>query len=138
LSIVAILGILVAITLSLSLGTSAPPTHAPSDSSATTTTVPKDAASGATEATLSACEANFATVDSAVQTYQALNGSYPPAGTAWATPGVNGDGLLQSWPSAPSYAIVWNGRELSVIPAHGAVARGSAGSRALKTGCYAP
>lgn len=137
LSIVAILGILIALTLSLSLGTSKPPTHPPVES-ATTTTVPKDVASGATEATLAACEANFAIVDSAVQTYQALNGAFPPAGTAWATSDANGGPLMQSWPSAPSsYAIAWNGRKLSVIPFRGLPAHGSMGSQTLKTGCYA-
>jgi hypothetical protein len=138
LSVVAILGILVAITLSLSLGGSTSPTPAPPNSGTTTTTAPKDVASGASEATLAACEANFAVVDSAVETYRAVNGSSPPAGTAWATSDTNGGALMQSWPSAPkSYAITWNGQELSVIPVKGVAAHGSLGSQALKTGCYA-
>ncbi len=138
LSVVAILGILVALTLSLSLGTSTPTTLEPVHSNATTTTAPKDVASGATEATLASCEANFTIVESAVENYRALNGSYPPAGTAWATSDANGEQLMQSWPSAPSsYRITWDGHELSVIPVRGAPAQGSFGSQALKTGCYA-
>lgn len=136
LSVVVLLAVLVTITLSLNLGSSSPParptTHT---SSATTTTAPTSVASAAGEATSAACEANFAIVNSALQEYRSLNGSDPPAGTAWAT---EGGALLESWPSDPSaYAITWNGRSLSVIPVRGAPARGSPGNQALKTGCYA-
>jgi hypothetical protein len=104
----------------------------------TTTTVPKDAASGATEASLASCEANFAIVDSAVQTYQALNGSYPPAGTAWATSNANGGPLLQTWPSGgQSYRLAWNGQQLSVIPASGPASHGSFGEGPHASGCFA-
>ncbi len=141
LSVIATLGILVAITLSLSLGNT-PASHPPvvpgTATTSTTTTAPKDAASGASEATLAACQANFSIIESAVQTYRALNGSYPPAGTEWATSTANGGPLMQSWPSAPSfYTITWSGKEVSVIPARGAAAHGSAGSETLKTGCFA-
>jgi hypothetical protein len=137
LSVVAILGILIALTLSLSLGTSTPPTHAPSES-VTTTSVPKDTASGATEATLAACKANFDIVNSAVETYRALNGSYPPAGTAWATSEANGGPLLQSWPSGErSYRLEWNGQQLSVIPASGPASHGSFGEGPDVSGCFA-
>ncbi len=136
LSVLAILAILVTITLSLNLGSS--PSTTTTTPNVTTTTAPKTIASGASEATLASCEANFTTVDSAVETYRALNGSYPPAGTAWATSDANGDQLMQSWPSAPSsYRITWDGHELSVIPVRGAAAHGSMGSPTLKTGCYA-
>jgi hypothetical protein len=92
-------------------------------------------ASGATEATSAACEANFAIVNSALQEYRSLNGGDPPAGTAWAT---RGGALLETWPSDPSsYAITWNGRALTVAPVHGTPSHGSAGDQALKTGCYA-
>jgi hypothetical protein len=142
LSVVATLGILVALTLSFTLGATTPTTLAPRPSStgttSTTTTVPKDVASGASEATLAACQANFAVIESAVQDYEALNGTPPPAGTAWATSGANGGPLMQSWPSAPSaYAINWNGKVLSVIPERGTPSHGSAGSAAPKTGCFA-
>jgi hypothetical protein len=142
LSVVATLGVLVAITLSLSLGSSTPPSHTPPHSNtattSTTTTAPKDAASGASEATLAACQANFAIIESAVETYRALNGTYPPAGTAWAISDADGGPLMQSWPSTPSsYAITWNGRVLSVIPVRGTASHGSAGNQTLKTGCFA-
>ncbi|HEV7958831.1 MAG TPA: hypothetical protein VGP11_05155 [Acidimicrobiales bacterium] len=142
LSVVVTLGILVAITLSFTLGTTTPTTLAPqhpnTGTTSTTTTAPKDAASGASEATLAACEANFAIIESAVEDYRALNGVAPPAGTAWATSDANGGPLMQSWPSAPSsYAITWNGRELSVIPVRGVASHGSMGSGTPKTGCFA-
>jgi hypothetical protein len=137
LSVVAILGILVAITLSLSLGGSTPPARSP-QAGTTTTTVPKDAASGATEATLAACEANFAIVDSAVETYRALNGSPPPAGSAWSTSDANGGPLLQSWPSGGrSYRLVWNGQQLSVVPTGGTASHGSIGQGPDVSGCFA-
>jgi type II secretory pathway pseudopilin PulG len=136
LSVVVLLAVLVTITLSLSLGSSSPPARPTTHTSAaTTTTAPTSAASGANEATTAACEANFAIVDSALQEYRSLNGGDPPAGTAWATSGAS---LLETWPSDPtSYAITWNGRELSVIPVRGTPAHGSLGSASLKTGCYA-
>jgi type II secretory pathway pseudopilin PulG len=139
LSVVALLAILVTITLSLNLGTSSPPGRSTNHSSATTTTTaPKSVASGATEATTAACEANFAIVNSALEEYRSLDGGDPPAGTAWATYNADGGALLETWPSDPSsYTIAWNGRELSVIPARGAPAHGSLGNQALKTGCYA-
>jgi hypothetical protein len=140
LSVVATLGILIALTLSLSLGSSPPPTHAPPHATAatTTTTAPKDAASGASAATLAACEANFAAIDSAVETYRTLNGAYPPAGTTWATSDAQGGPLLQSWPSgAPSYRLVWNGHELSVVPAQGSSSHGSIGQGPDISGCFA-
>jgi hypothetical protein len=141
LSVVATLGVLVAITLSLSLGTSTSPTHVPphaTGATTTTTTIPKDAASGATQATLAACEANFAAIDSAVETYRALNGTYPPAGTAWATSDGQGGPLVQSWPSgAHSYRLVWDGHQLSVIPAKGTASHGSIGQGPDVSGCFA-
>jgi hypothetical protein len=139
LSVVALLAILVTITLSLNLGTSSPPARSTNHSGATTTTTaPQSVASGATEATKAACEANFVIVNSALQEYRSLNGGDPPAGTAWATNIANGGSLLEAWPSDPSsYTITWNGRELSVIPIRGAPAHGSMGNQTLRTGCYA-
>jgi hypothetical protein len=137
LSVIVILGVMVAISLSLNIGSSPTP-KVTSPTNVTTTTAPKTVASGASEATVAACEANYAIVSNAVQTYRALNGSSPPAGTSWATSSANGGPIMQSWPSAPSsYAIVWNGRELSVAPTKGAPTHGTEGSQALKTGCYA-
>jgi hypothetical protein len=140
LSVVATLGVLVAITLTVSLGTStAPPrTHRSSAAATTTTTAPRSVASGASEATLAACEANFTIVNSAIQTYRALNGNYPPAGTAWATSSANSGPIMTTWPSgAPSYRLVWNGRQLSVVPANGSASHGSIGQDPAASGCFA-
>jgi hypothetical protein len=139
LSVIATLGVLVAITLSVSLGTSTPPPRTNHSSpAATTTAAPTSVASGATQATLAACEANFAIVNSAIETYRALNGSYPPAGTAWATSNANAGPIMAIWPSgAPSYRLVWNGRDLSVVPTNGPASHGSIGRGPDASGCFA-
>ena len=134
--VVVILGLLVTIVLSghgpsttTTVGTAA---------SSTTTTAPKTIASGASEATLASCEANFAVVGAAVATYRALHGASPPAGEAWATSTAGGGPLLTSWPSVPkSYAIVWNGTTISVRPVKGAASTGDFGARTPPTGCFA-
>lgn len=129
--VVVILGILFAVTLSLSGG------NAPK-SSGNATTIPKSIAAGAQQATVSACEASFETVRTALETYRALNGVNPPAGTAWATSAANGGPLLKAWPSnAKSYAINWNGLTLDVVPAKGAASHGSFGTASPLTGCLA-
>jgi Tfp pilus assembly protein PilX len=104
----------------------------------TPTTAPVTPASGAQEAAVSACEANFQAIQTALGDYRALNGSAPAAGTAWATSSANGGPLLQSWPeSAAYYSITWNGEELSVIPVRGAPSHGSDGTSSPKSGCFA-
>jgi hypothetical protein len=139
LSVIATLGVLVAIALSVGLGTSTPPrTSHSSAAGTTTTTAPQSVVSGATEATLAACEANFAVVSSAIQTYRALDGNYPPAGTAWATTTANAGPLMATWPSgARSYRLVWNGQQLSVIPTSGTASHGSVGQGPNVSGCFA-
>ncbi|MGA7835685.1 MAG: hypothetical protein WCA31_10815 [Acidimicrobiales bacterium] len=137
LSVLAILAILAVIALSLNLGSSPTP-KATSPSNGTTTTAPKTVASGASEATVAACEANFNTVLTAVATYRTLNGSNPPAGTTWATSGANGGPLLQSWPNgSPAYRLAWNGETLSVVPARGTPSHGSVGEQSNLSGCFA-
>ena len=135
LSVILILGVLVAIPLSLNLGSSSSTTTVPG---VTTTTAPKTIAGAATEAAVAACQGDFESILQAVDTYRALNGSDPPAGVSWASARTNGGPYLQTWPSVTTrWTFTWNGVVLSVVPSHGAPARGSYGVRATKTGCYA-
>jgi type II secretory pathway pseudopilin PulG len=104
----------------------------------TTTTAPSTPANGAQEAVVSACEANYQDIETALADYRSLNGSLPAAGTAWVTSTANGGPYLQSWPqSALYYSISWNGAQLSVIPVRGAASHGSDGTRSPKSGCFA-
>ena len=103
-----------------------------------TTTVPATPANGAKAAAVSACQANYQALVTALTDYRSLNGSPPVAGTAWATSKSNGGPYLQVWPeSATYYSITWNGTQLSVIPARGTPSHGSDGTSSPKTGCYA-
>ena len=136
LSVILILGVLVAIPLSLNVGSSSSSTTSPPG--ATTTTAPRTIAAGANEAAIAACRADFATILQAVDTYRALNGSNPLRGTSWATATTNGGPILQSWPDASSsWSFAWNGATLTVVPAHGRASHGSYGTPAAKSGCYA-
>lgn len=102
------------------------------------TTAPATPESGAQEAAVSACEANYQAIETALAGYRSLNGSPPAAGVAWATAATNGGPYLQAWPeSATYYSITWNGLELSVVPKRGASSHGSDGTSSPKTGCFA-
>jgi hypothetical protein len=104
----------------------------------TPTTAPSTPESGAQEAAVSACEANFQAIETALDDYRSLNGSSPAAGDAWATAAANGGPYLQAWPeSANYYTISWNGTQLSVIPVRGAPSHGSDGTGSPKSGCFA-
>jgi hypothetical protein len=105
---------------------------------ATTTTAPATPENGALVAAVSACEANYQTIETALADYRALNGSLPAAGTGWATTRANGGPILPVWPeTATYYSITWNGVQLSVIPVRGASSHGSEGTSAPKSGCFA-
>ena len=105
---------------------------------ATVTTAPATPANGAQESAVSACQANYQAIETALADYRTLNGSFPAAGTAWATTTANGGPLLQVWPeSALYYSITWNGAQLSVIPVRGAASHGSEGTSSPKSGCFA-
>jgi hypothetical protein len=105
---------------------------------ATTTTLPATPASGAQAAAVTACQANYQALETALTDYRSLNGSLPEAGTAWATSTANGGPYLQAWPeSALYYSITWNGAQLSVIPVRGASSHGSDGTSSPKSGCFA-
>jgi len=104
----------------------------------TPTTAPATPESGAQEAAVSACQANYQAIETALADYRALNGSLPAAGTAWATVAGNGGPYLQVWPeSATYYSITWNGSQLGVIPVRGASSHGDDGTSSPKTGCFA-
>jgi hypothetical protein len=133
---VIILGVMAVIMLN-TLGGS-PASTGPTIPGATTTTAPATPANGAQEAAVSACQANYQAILTALADYRALNGSAPAAGVAWATAAGNGGPFLQVWPqSASHYSITWNGVQLSVIPVKGASSHGSDGTSSPKTGCFA-
>lgn len=135
LMVVIILGILVTIVLAEQNG---PAPRSTTADGVTTTTVPKNVASAATDAAISACVANYQAITSLITTYRTLNGVNPPSGTSWATSSSNGGPLVQSWPSAPQYySIVWNGTTLGVVPTRGEASHGSVGTSSPPTGCYA-
>lgn len=104
----------------------------------TTTTTPATPENGAQAAAVSACQANYQAIETALGDYRALNGSSPAAGSAWATAATNGGPYLQVWPESEQYySITWSGTQLSVIPVRGAPSRGSDGTVSPKSGCFA-
>lgn len=140
LSVVATLGILATIVLTINFGSSPSSvgTTMPGSSPTTTTTEPQNVASEQQIAERTACQSNFTVVTTAVSYYRSLNGSNPPAGTAWATSKSAGGPYLQTWPSgAPTYSLTWNGATLSVIPTKGSASHGSIGTASPPTGCFA-
>jgi hypothetical protein len=135
---VIILGVMVVIMLK-TLGAS-PSSTSPTTTIAgvTPTTAPATPANGAQEAAVSACQANYQALATALADYESLNGSKPAAGEAWATASANGGPFLQAWPeTATYYRITWNGTLFSVIPVRGAPSHGSDGSSSPKSGCFA-
>jgi hypothetical protein len=136
--VVVILGALAAIVLTSSPGPTTSGTVA-TGSPTTTTTTPQSIAGVVPPAQTSACEADFASLETAIGTYRTLNGGSPAPGTAWATSTANGGPFVQAWPSgAPNFSITWNGSQLSVLPKKGAASHGSYGSSSPVTGCFAP
>ncbi len=106
--------------------------------STTTSTSPQSIGTDAQLAAVSGCQANFAIIAAAIQTYSAETGSPPPAGAAWATSSANGGPILQSWPTDPAYySITWNGVSEIVTPKKGVASHGSMGTSSPPTGCYA-
>ena len=142
LSVVATLGILAVIVLTLNFGSSTGPVATTvAGAPATTTTkapAPQDIASEQQVADRAACQANFSSIILAVTDYRTLNDANPPAGTTWATAAINGGPFLQSWPTqAHAFTFTWNGSTLSVVPATGAASHGSFGTVSPATGCFA-
>jgi hypothetical protein len=137
LSVVATLGILVVIVLTLNFGSSPNP-GGTLPKFTPTTTGPQNIASEQQVADRAACQADFTSISTAMTDYRALNGSSPPAGDAWATSTSAGGPYLQSWPSlAHAFSLTWNGTVLSVVPAKGRPSHGSFGTSSPATGCFA-
>jgi hypothetical protein len=140
LSVVATLGILAVIVLTLNFGSSPSPvgTTVPGSPPTTTTSEPQNIASEQQVAERTACQTNFTVIITAVSYFRSLNGSNPPAGVAWATSKNAGGPYLQTWPSgAPAYTLNWNGTTLSVVPTKGRASHGSFGTVSPATGCFA-
>ncbi len=143
LAVVVILGVLVTVVLVGQPGTpssTSPLTGTSSSATGGTTSTTTQVSSVDTDtsaATIAACRGNYSIILAAISDYETLNGAPPPAGTSWATTPAQ-SALLDSWPSGlPYYSLVWNGHQLDVVPHHGAVSHGSAGSPSPPTGCYA-
>jgi hypothetical protein len=103
-----------------------------------TTIAPNRRSRDTSEVAIAACRSGYATVKAAVLKYKKLNGSLPPAGTAWARSAGGGGPLLRVWPRDDDrFTIVWNGSTLSVVPLKGVTARGSMGTNSPPTGCFA-
>ena len=135
LTVLLILGVLAAIAMSRLSGL-------PSTTTATTIEPGSAATSPALGATpnaalVAACEADFRAIEVAIDSYRAINGSAPPAGTAWTQESSLGIRYLMAWPSDPHFSISWDGAQLSVVPALGTASRGSMGSSSPPSGCYA-
>jgi hypothetical protein len=136
--VIVILGVLAAIVLSQQGSPTPQQIGGASQPGAAATTIPRSIASGAQLSTITACEADFESVASALASYRAVNNVDPAAGTAWATSAALGGPYLQSWPSgAGHYTIWWDGSVLSVVPAKGAASHGSFGTSSPATGCDA-
>lgn len=132
LMVVIILGVLAAIAFSNQNG---PTSHG---SAATGSTTPQSVGSDARAAIVAVCQADFLSVATAVQSYRAVNGAFPPNGTTWATSSALGGPYLQSWPTdARVFSISWDGSVLSAIPAKGPASHGSPGTSSPNSGCYA-
>jgi hypothetical protein len=138
LSVVATLGILAVIVLTLNFGSSPASVGTLPGAPPATTTGPQNIGSEQQVADRTACQADFTAITTAMSDYRTLNGSNPPAGVAWATSTSAGGPYIQSWPSlAPAFSLTWNGTVLSVVPAKGRASHGSFGTSSPATGCFA-
>jgi hypothetical protein len=136
--VVVILGALVTIALAGPHGPT-PSVTVDKGSPSTTAATAQSIAGVVSRAQVSACEADFTSVDTAIGEYRTLNSGSPSPGTAWATSTTSGGPFMQSWPSgAPNFSISWNGSQLSVVPKKGATSHGSYGTSSPATGCFAP
>jgi type II secretory pathway pseudopilin PulG len=134
--VVIILGIMMVLTIDSLNGTGLPGSG--TGGSTNTLSGPKGAGGIVTQAQISACEADFSSVETAIVTYFSDNGKPPGPGTTWATSNPHGQPIMQSWPSgAPYFTLTWNGTVLSVIPRYGPSSNDSAGTESPRTGCYA-
>jgi hypothetical protein len=135
--VVIILGVIVTIAIANRPTPNATSASGTVANTATTTATAKTIGSDAQASAVAACQANFVTISTAISTYRALNGSPPPAGTAWVTSASHGNEILQSWPITAGARLVWDGTTLSVFPTRGAPSHESWGTPSPESGCFA-
>jgi hypothetical protein len=134
--VVIILGVMMALTLESFNGTGL--TGAGNSGSTSTLATSNGAGGIVTQTEVSACEADFSSVETALVTYLSDNGRPPGAGTTWATSNPNGAPIMQSWPSgAPYFTLTWTGTVLIITPRYGPPSSDSVGTSSPRTGCYA-
>ena len=133
-----ILGVMAVVMFNTLSGSPSSTTTTSSIPGGTTTTAPVSPESGAQEAAVSACQANFQAIETAIADYQSLNGSPPAAGTAWVNSSAHGGPYLQSWPATSRYyTLTWTGAQLDVTTPTGVASHGTYGTASPKTGCFA-
>lgn len=134
--VVIILGVMMVLTIDSLDGTGLP---ASESKGSTSTLVTSTGAGGiVTQAAVSACEADYSSIETAIVTYFSDNGKPPGPGTSWATSNPSGAPIMQSWPSgAPNFTFTWNGTVLIVTPRYGPASSDSVGTSTPRTGCYA-
>jgi len=131
-----ILGIMMAPSIESLTGTGLPSSG--TGGSSTTLSMPTGAVDIVAQAQISACGADFSSVETAIVTYYSDNGKPPGTGTTWATSNPNGAPTMQSWPSgAPYFTLVWSGTVLTVTPRCGPASTDSIGTKTPRTSCYA-
>lgn len=112
--------------------------HAPVShqlTSGVSTTIPRNVGRALPRAVQAQCVADYQSIQIAIGTYRALNGTAPPGGTSWAMASTKGGPFLPVWPSNTAYFFIrWNGRSLSVAPTRAIVSRGTFGSRSACLG----
>jgi type II secretory pathway pseudopilin PulG len=131
-----ILGVMMALTIDGLNGTGLPTSPTSGSTSGVTTT--GGAGGIVTQAAVSACEADYSSIENAIVTYFSDNGKPPGPGTTWATINPYGAPIMQSWPTgAPNFTFAWSGTVLSVDPRYGPASTDSVGTPSPRTGCYA-
>jgi type II secretory pathway pseudopilin PulG len=131
-----ILGVMAAVAVSAVSGNSS--TALPTLPSVTTTSVGEPSNQIIAAALSAACVADYETLSTALQVYEALHNTKPASGTTWVQGVESGSTLMEAWPSEPGhFTLTWNGSVLGVVPHRGAVSLDSPGSRGRSSGCYA-
>ncbi|MGA2432200.1 MAG: hypothetical protein ABSG09_01945 [Acidimicrobiales bacterium] len=90
-----------------------------------------------TQAEVSACEADYSSIETAIVTYFSDNGKPPGPGTTWATSNPSGEPIMPSWPTSRDFSFTWNGTVLTIQPRYGPSSSDSLGTASPRTGCYA-
>ena len=133
LMVLLILGVLGAIAVG-SLG----PTSAPTAVSTSSISGGPPSVAPSEAAIRALCLADYQSLSTALQVYDTLHGTPPPAGTSWVAGIESGSSWLAAWPSDPGhFTFVWDGQHLGVVPHHGRPSSSSAGSSSPGSGCWA-